>query len=106
MYSANFVQYIIRKNQAINKIKHTLWYNSAFCLLICAIGCNDNTIKTIMDIPDKIRDNVKARVDHRPMLDMAPPRAGKSWRKPKAEFILMRPPNEGSIKMVSNVNIP
>ena len=50
---------------------------------------------TIMDIPDKTKDNIKARVDQarlcdRPKLDMAPPRAGKSWRKPKANFVLMR----------------
>ena len=50
---------------------------------------------TIMDIPDKTKDNVKARVDqarlcNRPKLDMAPPGGGKSWRKPKANFVLMR----------------
>jgi len=50
---------------------------------------------TIMDIPDKTKDNVKARMDQarlcdRPKLDMAPPRAGKSWRKPKADFVLTR----------------
>ena len=49
----------------------------------------------IMDIPDKIKDNVKARVDqarlcNKPKLDMAPPEGGKSWRKPKADFILRR----------------
>ena len=51
---------------------------------------------TIMDIPDNTKDNVvKARVDQAtlcngPKLDMVPPRGGKSWRKPKAEFVLMR----------------
>ena len=50
---------------------------------------------TIMDIPDKTKDNVKARVDQarlcdRPKLDMEPPRAGKSWRKPMADFVLTR----------------
>ena len=40
---------------------------------------------TIMDILDKTKDNVKARVDQarlcdRPKLDMAPPRAGKCYR--------------------------
>ena len=52
--------------------------------------------RTIMDISDKTKDNVKARVDQetlcdRPKLDMRPPRGGKSWRKPRAEFVLMRP---------------
>jgi len=50
---------------------------------------------TIMDIPDKTKDNVKARVDqarlcNRPKLDMAPPGGGKSWRKPKVDFVLTR----------------
>ena len=50
---------------------------------------------TIMDISNKTKDNIKARVDQarlcdRPKLDMAPPRASKSWRKPKADFVLTR----------------
>ena len=50
---------------------------------------------TIMDIPDKTKDNVKARVDqarlcNRPKLDMAPPGGEKSWRKPKADFVLIK----------------
>ena len=50
---------------------------------------------TIMDIPDKTKINVQARVDQarlcdRPKLNMAPPRADKSWRKPKAHFVLTR----------------
>ena len=49
----------------------------------------------IMDIPDKTKDNIKARVDqamlrNRPKLDMVPPRGGKSWRNPKGNFILTR----------------
>ena len=52
--------------------------------------------RTIMDISDKTKDNVKARVDlatlcDRPKLDMRPPGVGKSWKKPKADFVLMRP---------------
>ena len=50
---------------------------------------------TIMDILDKTKDNVKARVDqarlcNRPKLDMVPPGGRKSWRKPKADFVLTR----------------
>jgi len=50
---------------------------------------------TIMDIPDKTKDNVKARVDlatlcDRPKQEMQPPRGGKTWRKPKADFVLTR----------------
>ena len=47
---------------------------------------------TIMDIPDKSKDNVKARVDlaalcDRPNQEMKPPSGGKTWRRPKADFI-------------------
>ena len=48
-----------------------------------------------MDIADKTKDNTKGRVDQatlcdRPKLDMTPPIAGKSWRKPRANFVLTR----------------
>jgi hypothetical protein len=48
-----------------------------------------------MEIPYKTKDNVKARVDlatlcNRPKQEMQPPRGGKTWRKPKADFILTR----------------
>jgi hypothetical protein len=51
---------------------------------------------TIMDIPGKTKDNVKARVDlamlcDRPNLEMKPPSRGKIWRKPKADFVLTKP---------------
>jgi hypothetical protein len=50
---------------------------------------------TIMHIPDKSKDNVKARVDleylcDRPNLEMKPPSGGKTWRRPKADFVLSR----------------
>ena len=50
---------------------------------------------TMFDIPEKTKDNVKARVDQktlcdRPKLNMQPPGDGKKWRKPKAPFVLTR----------------
>jgi hypothetical protein len=50
---------------------------------------------TIMDIPVKSKDNVKARVDlaalcDRPNQEMKSPSGGKSWRRPKADFVLSR----------------
>jgi hypothetical protein len=50
---------------------------------------------TIMDIPDKSKDNIKARVDlaalcDRPNKEMKPPSGGKTWRRPKADFVLSR----------------
>ena len=49
-----------------------------------------------MDIIDKTKDNVKARLDQAvlcngPHLDMAPPKGGKNWRMSKAEYVLTRP---------------
>lgn len=51
---------------------------------------------TIMDISDKTKDNVKARVDQamlcdRPKMNMVPPTTGKNWKKPKADYVLTRP---------------
>ena len=51
---------------------------------------------TVMDISDKTKDNVKARVDqaslcNRPKLNIPPLRDEKKWKKPPAEFILTKP---------------
>jgi hypothetical protein len=48
---------------------------------------------TLMDIPDKTKDNPKARVDlatlcNRPKLEMLPPRDGKLRKRPKADYVL------------------
>jgi hypothetical protein len=50
---------------------------------------------TFMDIYDKSKDNVKARVDlaafcDRPNQVMKPPSGGKTWRRHKANFVLSR----------------
>jgi hypothetical protein len=50
---------------------------------------------TIMGIPDKSKDNIKARVDlavlcGRPNQEMKLPSRGKTWRIPKADFVLSR----------------
>ena len=42
---------------------------------------------TVMDIPDKRKDNVKARLDQarlcdRPKYNIPPPKEGKKWKKP------------------------
>jgi hypothetical protein len=49
----------------------------------------------VMDIPDKSKDNIKARVDlaalcDRPNQEMKPSSGGKTWRRPKADFVLSR----------------
>ena len=48
-----------------------------------------------MDILDKTKDNVKARVDQaslcdRPKLNIPPPKYGKKWKKPATEFVLKK----------------
>jgi hypothetical protein len=48
---------------------------------------------TIIDIPDKTKDNTKVRVDlatlcDRPKLEMLPPRGDKPWRRHKAGYNL------------------
>jgi hypothetical protein len=50
---------------------------------------------TIMNTPDKSKENVKTRVDlaalcDRPNQEMKPPSGGKTWRRPKADFVLSR----------------
>jgi hypothetical protein len=50
---------------------------------------------TIMDIHDKSKYNIKARVYlaelcDRPNQEMKPPSGGKTWRRPKADFVLSR----------------
>jgi hypothetical protein len=50
---------------------------------------------TIMDIPEKSKDNVKARVDQemlcdRPKLVIPNLVPGKTWKRPKTSFVLKR----------------
>jgi hypothetical protein len=50
---------------------------------------------TIMDIPNKSKDNIKARVDlatlcDRPNQEMKLSSSGKTWRRPKADFVLSK----------------
>jgi hypothetical protein len=49
----------------------------------------------IINIPDKSKDNIMARVDltslcDRPNQEMKPPSGGKTWRRPKVDFVLSR----------------
>ena len=50
---------------------------------------------TVMDISDKTKDNVKARVDlailcDRPRYEIRTPGPGRKWKKTQANFVLMR----------------
>jgi hypothetical protein len=65
---------------------------------------------TIMNILDKSKDNVKARVDlaalcDRPNQKMKPPSGGKTWRRPKADFVHNPPPRYNDGDNESNLSI-
>jgi hypothetical protein len=66
---------------------------------------------TIMEIPDKSKDNVKARVDlaelcDRPNQEMKPPSGGKTWRRPKADFVLSRAQRKEVLEWIKMLMFP
>jgi len=67
--------------------------------------------ETIMDIVEKTKDNIKARVDQatlcdRPKLDMRPPASDKAWKKPKADFLLTRPQRSEVLEWFQTLMFP
>ena len=72
---------------------------------------NEALFGTIMDISDKTKDNVKARVDQailcdRPKLDMRPPRSGKAWKMPRADLVLTRPQRRKVLEWFQTLMFP
>jgi hypothetical protein len=66
---------------------------------------------TIMDIPGKTKDNVKARLDlatlcDRPNLEMKPPGRGKNWTMPKADHVLRRPQKREALEWIKTLKFP
>jgi hypothetical protein len=66
---------------------------------------------TIMDIPYKTKDNVKARVDLATLCDrakqeMKPPSHGKTWRRPPADFILTRSQRREVLEWIRTLMFP
>jgi hypothetical protein len=66
---------------------------------------------TIMDIPNKSKDNVKARVDlealcDRPNQEMKPPSGGKTWRRPKANFVLSKAQRKEVLQWIKMLMFP
>ena len=60
---------------------------------------------------EKTKDNVKARLDQttlcdRPNLDMRPPGAGNSWKKPRADFVLTRPQRREVLEWFQTLMFP
>jgi hypothetical protein len=69
------------------------------------------TFGSVMDIPDKSKDNVKARVDqetlcNRPKLNMQAPKNGKRWKKPKADFCLTLPQRREVLEWFKGLMFP
>ena len=65
----------------------------------------------VMDISDKTKDNIKARVDqatlcNRPKLNIPPPRDGKKWKKPPAEFVLTKPQRKEVLEWFQTLMFP
>ena len=65
----------------------------------------------MFDIPDKSRDNIKARVDQkaicdRPNLELQPIGGGTRWRKPKAPFVLTREQRKEALMWIALLQFP
>ncbi|XP_073351930.1 uncharacterized protein [Aegilops tauschii subsp. strangulata] len=69
----------------------------------------ESLFRTILNIPDKTKDNVNARVDQqnicdRPRLHMQPPTGSqKSWFKPDADFVLKKDHKMEAFKWLKHV---
>jgi hypothetical protein len=66
---------------------------------------------TIMNIPDKSKDNVKARVYlamlcDRPNQEMKSPSSGMLWRRPKADFVLSKAHKREVLEWIKMLMIP
>jgi len=66
---------------------------------------------TVMDIPDKTKDNVKARVDQsrlcdRPKMDIPTPQDGRRWKKPRAPYVLTPAQRREVLKWFQTLRFP
>jgi len=66
---------------------------------------------TMFDIPEKTKDNIKARVDQktlcdRPKLDMQPLGGGKKMEEAKGPFRSYKGAKEGNTLVGPNVDVP
>jgi hypothetical protein len=66
---------------------------------------------TLMDIPDKSKDNVKARLDLATMCDgpkqvMKPPTPGKKWRRTPVDFILKKDQRKEVLQWIQTLMFP
>jgi hypothetical protein len=66
---------------------------------------------TTMEISDKTKDNVKARLDQasirdRPKYNIPPPKPGKQWKKPPAPNVLTRPQRKEVLQWFQTLMFP
>ncbi|XP_039805058.1 uncharacterized protein LOC120669355 [Panicum virgatum] len=66
---------------------------------------------TVMDISDKTKDNVKARVDlamlcDRPRYEMRTPGPGRKWKKTQADFVLMMAQKKEALEWIQKLQFP
>ena len=66
---------------------------------------------TIMDIPDKMKDNVKARLDlatlcDKPRYEMKAPERGIKWKKTRADYVLTRAQKKEALEWIQSYNSP
>ena len=66
---------------------------------------------TLMDITDKTKDNVKARLDlatlcDRPKLVMKPPAPGNKWKRPHADFVLKKDERKEVLRWIQTLMFP
>ena len=66
---------------------------------------------TIMDIPEKSKDNVKARLDlemlcDRPKQVILKAVPGKTWKRPKADFVLSREQRKEVLEWMQKLMFP
>ena len=71
----------------------------------------ESVFAILFDIPDKSRDNVKARVDQkrlcdRPHLELKEPEGQKKWRKPKAPWVLTRAQKVLALMWIARLMFP
>jgi hypothetical protein len=66
---------------------------------------------TTIEIVDKSKDNIKARLDQasicdRPKYNMKPPKPGKKWKKPSASYLLTRPQRKEILQWFQTLMFP
>jgi hypothetical protein len=66
---------------------------------------------TTMEIADKSKDNIKARLDQasicdRPKYNMKPPKPDMKWKKPSAPYLLTRPQRKEVLQWFQTLMFP